>query len=182
MTEARARQPLLEIAPIGERAAALEALLFASAEPEELTTLAAALGWPPAEVRAGLAELETMLRDSERGLMLQRDAGRVQLVTAPRFGGAVARLLGMERTTRLSSAALETLALVAYRQPLTRAEIEVVRGVDSSGVLATLVARELVEAAGRRPTPGNPVEYVTTATFLRMFGLASLEELPELSE
>jgi segregation and condensation protein B len=178
MADTRLRQPLLEVSPAGERASALEALLFVSAEPEEPATLAAALGWPLADVRAGLLDLERMLHDSERGVMLQRDGERVQLVTAPRFGAAIARLLGMERTTRLSSAALETLALVAYRQPLTRAEIEAVRGVDSSGVVATLVARELIEAAGRRATPGNPVEYVTTATFLRMFGLASLEALP----
>ena len=182
MTDQAARQPLLAVSPAGERASALEALLFASAESEDPATLAAALGWPLADVQAGLRELEAMLHGSERGVMLQRDGERVQLVTAPRFGGAVARLLGIERTTRLSSAALETLALVAYRQPLTRAELEAVRGVDSSGVLATLVARELVETAGRRPTPGSPAEYVTTATFLRLFGLASLDELPALSD
>lgn len=182
MIDARADQARLEIGPAGERAAALEALLFASAEAEELATLAAALGWPLAEVRAGIGELERMLRDAERGLMLQRDGERVRLVTAPRFGAAVARLLGMERTARLSGAALETLALVAYRQPATRAEIEAVRGVDCSGVLTTLVARELIDAAGRRPTPGNPVEYVTTPTFLQLFGLASLDELPPLSD
>jgi segregation and condensation protein B len=88
----------------------------------------------------------------------------------------------MERTVKLSSAALETLALVAYRQPVTRSEIEAVRGVDSSGVLATLVARELVEARGRRSTPGNPVEYGTTPGFLQFFGLTSLDELPPMSE
>ena len=176
------REELLPIAPAGERAAALEALLFASAEPEELTTLAAALGWPLADVHAGLDELDRVLRDLGRGVMLQRDGERAQMVTAPRFGAAVARLLGMERTARLSSAALETLALVAYRQPITRSEIEAVRGVDSSGVVTTLLARELIEAAGRRPTPGNPVEYTTTLAFLRMFGLASLGELPALSD
>jgi segregation and condensation protein B len=88
----------------------------------------------------------------------------------------------MERTVKLSSAALETLALVAYRQPVTRSEIEAIRGVDSSGVLATLVARELVEPLGRRSTPGNPVEYGTTPAFLQFFGLTSLDELPAVAD
>jgi segregation and condensation protein B len=162
--------------------AALEALLFATGQPEEIATLAGALGWSQQEVRRGIDALEAALAERERGLVLQRDGERVQLVTDPRFGQPVARLLGMERTAKLSSAALETLALVAYRQPITRAEVEAIRGVDSSGVTATLVARELIEAAGRRATPGNPVEYRTTAQFLQFFGLASLAELPPLSD
>jgi segregation and condensation protein B len=180
----RARQDALLTTspPIGERAAALEALLFASGELEEVATLAAALGWPSADVRKGLHELDRALREMERGVMLQRDGERARLVSAPRFGGAITRLLGLERTAKLSGAALETLALVAYRQPVTRAEIDAVRGVDSSGVLATLVARELIEVSGRRSTPGNPAEYVTSEVFLRFFGLASLAELPPLSD
>jgi segregation and condensation protein B len=171
--------------PLGqpdEVVAALEALLFASGEPEEVATLAAALGWSLADVRKGLTLLDERLRESHRGVALQREGDRVQLVTAPRFGQAVAQLLGIERSVKLSSAALETLALVAYRQPITRSEIEAIRGVDSSGVLATLVARELVEARGRRSTPGNPVEYGTTTAFLQFFGLTSLDDLPPLSD
>jgi segregation and condensation protein B len=177
-------QPQLEIESTSpdEAAPALEALLFASGESEEVATLAAALGWSQADVRKGLEALEEQLRDSGRGLVLQRDATRVQLVTNPRFGQPVARLLGMERQAKLSSAALETLALIAYRQPITRAEIESIRGVDSSGVVATLVARELIEALGRRSGPGNPVEYGTTGAFLKFFGLTSLRELPPLSD
>ena len=165
-----------------EAASAIEALLFASGSPEEAPTLAAALGWSQADVKRGLDALERQLRDGRRGILLQRDGNTVQLVTAPRFGRAVSRLLGMERSVRLSSAALETLALVAYRQPVTRSEIESIRGVDSSGVLATLVARELVEPRGRRSTPGNPIEYGTTSGFLQFFGLTSLGELPPLSD
>jgi segregation and condensation protein B len=178
------RQEPLEIAvtPAGERAAALEALLFASGEPEEIATLAAALEWPPAQVRVGLDELEEQLREGERGIMLQRDETRVQLVSAPRFGPSVTRLLGLERTQKLSGAALETLALIAYRQPATRGELEAVRGVDCSAVIATLVARELIEPLGKRPTPGNPTEFGTTPQFLQFFGLASLDELPPLEE
>jgi segregation and condensation protein B len=165
-----------------DAAAAIEALLFASGSAEEPATLAAALGWSQADVRRGVDELERQLREKQRGLVLQRDGASFQLVSAPRFGKPIARLLGMERSAKLSSAALESLALVAYRQPVTRSEIEAVRGVDSSGVLATLVARELIEPRGRRSTPGNPVEYGTTATFLQFFGLASLDELPPLSD
>jgi segregation and condensation protein B len=170
------------IEPTEAAASTLEALLFASGGAENVPTLAAALGWSQADVRRGLDELARELRDGGRGVQLQRDADTAQLVTAPRFGRPIARLLGMERTVKLSSAALETLALVAYRQPVTRAEIEAVRGVDSSGVLATLVARELVEPRGRRIAPGAPVEYGTTVQFLQFFGLTSLEDLPPLSD
>jgi len=184
MINATGQQPSLDIVAIEPAAsvAVLEALLFATGQPEDIATLAGALGWSQIEVRNGVAALEEALASSERGLVLQRDGERVQLVTDPRFGTPVARLLGMERTTKLSSAALETVALVAYRQPITRAEIEAIRGVDSSGVTATLVARELIEAVGRRTTPGNPVEYRTTGQFLQFFGLTSLEELPQLSD
>ena len=184
MTDRAPEQPQLEIEATSpeEAASALEALLFASGESEEVATLAAALGWSQTDVRKGLEALEAHLRDANRGLALQRDGSRVQLVTNPRFGQPVARLLGMERQAKLSSAALETLALIAYRQPITRSEIEAIRGVDSSGVVATLVARELIEALGRRSGPGNPVEYGTTGAFLKFFGLTSLDALPPLSD
>jgi segregation and condensation protein B len=177
-------QPVLEleVASPEEAAAAIEALLFASGNAEEVSTLAAALGWSLADVRKGIETLDRHLRDTGRGVVVQRSGDTVQLVSAPRFGQPVARLLGMERTVKLSSAALETLALVAYRQPVTRSEIEAIRGVDSSGVLATLVARELVEPLGRRSTPGNPVEYGTTPAFLQFFGLTSLDELPAVAD
>lgn len=180
MSERAPAQRELDIAALdpAEVSAALEALLFASGQPEDIATLAAALGWPAREVEHGLVRLEHELREEHRGLVLQRHGVQVQLVSDPRFGGPVARLLGMERTAKLSSAALETLALVAYRQPITRGEIEAIRGVDSSGVIATLVARELIEQRGRRATPGNPVEFGTTASFLQFFGLSSLDELP----
>ena len=93
-----------------------------------------------------------------------------------------AYFLGLDREARLSGAALETLALIAYRQPVTRAEIESLRGVDSSGVLATLYARGLIEVAGRLPTVGNPHQYVTSLEFLKQFGLRSLADLPPLAE
>ena len=167
---------------LAEAVAAVEALLFASGEAEDIATLAGALGWSVADVQQGVDALARTLELGDRGLALQRNRDSVQLVTAPRFGPAVSRLLGMERQAKLSGAALETLALVAYRQPITRGEIEAVRGVDSSGVLATLVSRELVEVRGRRSGPGNPVEYGTTAAFLQFFGLTSLDQLPSAGD
>lgn len=166
-----------------ERAtAALEALLFASPEGETVQRLASALGWPPSAVRVTLDTLQQELFDARRGIILQRDGDHAQLVTAPEFGPAVGRLLGLERTLRLSGAALETLALIAYRQPMTRAEIEAVRGVDSGSVISTLLARELILPLGRRAAPGMPIEYGTTVHFLQAFGLASLEDLPTLGD
>ncbi len=178
------RQPALDIDTdtASARAAIVEALLFARGEAEEVSVMASALGWTPAAVERALGELGDLLVESGRGIILQRDGNRVQLVTAPRFGALVERMLTIERTVRLSPAALETLAIVAYRQPVTRPEIEAVRGVDSSGVLANLVARELVEITGRRNTLGNPHEYGTTAAFLGFFGLSSLEDLPPAEE
>lgn len=158
-------------------AAALEALLFVSDEPVEISVLASALDRSREEVERALQRLDRTLRDDGRGIALQWLDDSVQLVTAPRFSAVVSRFLSIERTVRLSSAALETLAIVAYRQPVTRADIEAIRGVDSSGVLNTLVARELVEVSGRRATPGTPLEYSTTPAFLRHFGLSSLDEL-----
>lgn len=165
-----------------ERAAALEALLFARGEPEEIGILARVLGWSDAAVERGLDDLARSLNEQARGIMLQRNGSQVQLVSAPRFGALIERMLLIERTVRLSPAALETLAIVAYRQPVTRPEIEAVRGVDCSGVLSNLVARELVEIVGRRNTLGNPHEYATTAAFLGFFGLASLDDLPPAGE
>lgn len=172
----------LDSTDAGERAAALEALLFARGEPEEVSVLATALDWSQTAVNRGLDELGRDLAESGRGVILQRDGSRAQLVTAPRFGALVERMLMIERTVRLSPAALETLAIIAYRQPVTRPEIEAVRGVDSSGVLSNLVARDLVEITGRRNTLGNPHEYVTTSAFLGFFGLSSLDDLPPAGE
>lgn len=172
--------PLDQI-PDSERPAAIGAVLFVSSGPVSLDVIARHLGCRPAEAADALATLE---RDLDRlGLALQRvDERQVQLITAPRFASVVQRFLGLERTVRLSQAALETLAIIAYRQPMTRAELDAVRGVDSSGVLQTLIARGLVEPVGRLATAGNPIQYGTTPEFLRFFGLASLNDLPPVAE
>lgn len=163
-------------------AALCEALLFIAAAPLAVTELAKAAEVPAGEIVTALDELEQTLLATGRGLRLQRHDERYALTSAPPAARAVARLLGLSRTERLSAAALETLAIVAYRGPVTRGEMEAIRGVDSSGVVQTLVARELIEAIGRRTTVGQPIEYAVTAGFLRHFGLASLNELPPLGE
>lgn len=155
----------------------LEAMLFVAPEPPTITELAAGAELEPREVERGL---EVLRQTPNRGLVIQRHGERVSLGTDPTIAPYVRRFLGLDREARISSAAMETLAIIAYRQPVTRSEIEAVRGVDCSGVIATLHARSLIEPVGRRQTIGNPIQYGTTADFLRHFGLSSLAELPSL--
>lgn len=157
----------------------LEALLLVSPEPSTIVALARAAGVPATAVEHALDELNT---SEDRGWTVIRHNGTAHLSTAPRWAEHVRHFLRIERESRLSGAAMETLTLIAYRQPVTRAEIDALRGVDSSGVLATLHARGLIEIAGRLPTVGNPIQYATTLVFLQQFGLASLANLPPLAE
>lgn len=164
----------------GDRAeliALIEALLLVSSRATTVDELAAVSGAPAAAIESALSDLDQTVG---RGWMIQRHGARLQLVTAPRFAGQIRRFLGLDRETKLSPAALETLAIVAYQQPVTKSEIEGVRGVDCSGVLATLHTRGLVDQVGRLTTPGNPIQYGTTPDFLQHFGLRSLAELPSL--
>ena len=158
--------------------AALEALLFVSADPVTSCQLAAALDMSVSAVEQGLTQLDGELQT--RGLRLQRHGGRVQLTTAPEMAEAVERFLGLEATSRLSRAALETLAIVAYQQPVTRPYIEGVRGVSSDGVMKSLLGKGLVQEVGRAEGPGRPILYGTAPDFLQHFGLNSLTELPTL--
>jgi segregation and condensation protein B len=127
-----------------------------------------------------LEALEDSLED--RGLMLQRHLDMVQLVTRPEAGDAVRRILNPEVTGRLSPAAYETLAVIAYRQPVTKAAIDDVRGVDSERVIEGLMVRGLIEERGRLETPGTPRTFGTTMRFLQILGVARLEDLPGLAE
>ena len=158
--------------------AALEALLFVSADPVAPSQLAAALELSVSAVEQGLKQLDGELQT--RGLRLQRHGGRVQLTTSPEMAEAVERFLGLEATSRLSRAALETLAIVAYQQPVTRPYIESVRGVSSDGVMKSLLGKGLVQEIGRAEGPGRPILYGTAPDFLQHFGLNSLTELPTL--
>ena len=160
-----------------ELTALVEALLLVSPGPTTVEELSAGTGAPAAAIESALVELD---QETRRGWMVQRHGGKLQLVTAPRFAGHVRRFLGLNRETKLSPAAIETLAIVAYQQPVTKSEIESVRGVDCSGVLATLHSRGLVEQVGRLASAGNPIQYGTTPDFLQHFGLRSLGDLPAL--
>ena len=159
--------------------AALEALLFVSAEPVAPSQLATVLELSTSAVEQGLKELDGELQS--RGLRLQRHGGRVQLTTAPEMAETVERFLGLEATSRLSRAALETLAIVAYQQPVTRPQIEGVRGVSSDGVMKSLLGKGLVQEMGRTEGPGRPILYGTAPDFLQHFGLNSLMDLPPLN-
>jgi len=160
-------------------AAALEAMLFVSAEPVPPAQLAAALEVSTADVEDGLDELDEALRT--RGLRLQRHAGHVQLTTAPEMAELIERFLGLEAISHLSRAALETLAIIAYQQPATRPQVDAVRGVNSDGVMKSLLGKGLIQEFGRAEGIGRPILYGTTPDFLQHFGLSSLSELPPLN-
>jgi segregation and condensation protein B len=158
----------------------LEALLFVAAEPVTTTQLSAALDIAPSVVERGLNELDTLL--SSRGLRLQRHAGRVQLTTAPQLAELIERFLGLEATTHLSRAALETLAIIAYQQPVTRPQIDSIRGVNSDSMMKSLLNKGLILESGRADGPGRPILYSTTPEFLQHFGLNSILEMPSLAK
>lgn len=157
-------------------AAALEAILFTSHRPLKTRELQQATDAPRAAVEEALRELESGLE--RRGVMLQRLDDQVHLVTRPELAPYVRRALRPETSGRLSAAALETLAIVAYHQPVTRSRIERVRGVNSDTVLANLELRDLVREVGREASPGQPRLYGTTMRFLQVMGLRSLDDLP----
>ncbi len=159
--------------------AQVESLLFVAEGPVSIERLAEALETTPACVEEALSRLEAAY--AGHGLRLQRAGNRVQLTTAPEAASRIERFLGLEVRTRLSQAALETLAIIAYRQPITRSEIEAIRGVNSDSVLRTLLSAGLIEETGRAVTPGRPILYGTTFEFLQYFGLSSLEELPPIT-
>jgi segregation and condensation protein B len=154
---------------------AVEALLFASGDPVDLRRLAEALDADPNDVEAALRELAA--ERIGRGVELVEVAGGWQLRTAPRWAAQIARFRA-EAPIRPTRAAMEVLAAVAWRQPVTRADIDALRGVDSQGPLRWLLDRDLVRVAGRRQEPGRPLEYGTTDSFLALLGLDSVEDLP----
>ena len=157
--------------------ASLEALLFVAERPLSRREIATLGGVTVEDVDALLGDLEVSLR--RRGLRLVVAAERVELATAPEAGPLIARYLGVD-AVRLTPAALETLAIVAYRQPVTRAAVERIRGVDSDYTLRTLMHRRLVVELGRSEAPGRPILYGTGFEFLERFGLTTLDELPVL--
>jgi segregation and condensation protein B len=163
-----------------ELGAFLEALLFIAERPLTTAEIAELAEVPAVQAEASLSVLGEDLAEDERGLRLQRLDDTWQLVTAPEVGARLAAYAAREEA-RISPAALEALAVVAYRQPCTRSDVERVRGVDSDYVIRSLLHRRLITEVGRRDTPGRPILFATTFTFLERFGLTSLEDLPPLS-
>lgn len=161
----------------------IEALIFISLEPLGLEQLKLILQeFAPAEIERALAELIQDQEAGRGGIRVQMTAGGYIFATRPEFDAWVRRLLSIERKTKLSMAALETLSTVAYHQPITQAEISALRGVDATYTLKTLLQKKLIKIAGRKKAPGSPLIYRTTDKFLEYFGLNSLEDLPKEEE
>ena len=158
----------------------LEALLFVADGPVEVSQLAKTLAVESEVIYRGMQQLDQEYVSAGRGLRVQEYNGKFQLVTRPTLAPLIETFLNLDLTTRLSAPALETLAIVAYRQPVTRAQIEAVRGVDSSAMLRSLVQRGLIQEDGRLEGVGRPILYSVTENFMHHFGLTGLNELPVL--
>ena len=166
-----------------QQTGALEAMLFAHAEPVETERLADALRLSAQDTEELLHGLQQRYDEQESGLaILHFEPDRWQMTTRPYYGEVVKRVLDPRRNAPLSPAALEVLAVIAYNQPVSRSFIEQVRGVDSSSTVTKLLEKGLIEEAGRLDLPGRPVAFQTTDTFLRVFGLGGLKDLPPLHD
>jgi segregation and condensation protein B len=175
-------QQVLDVQCIDKQlAAAVESLLFVSGRPLQRAELRKILDIDEAGLVQSLQVLEQDLISQQRGIRLQLMGEQVQLVTAPENARYVAALLGLPMTAKLTTAAMETLAVIAYRQPITRSQIEAVRGVNSDRALASLIQHGLVAEVGRAQTVGRPALFATTSEFLQQFGLTKLEELPGIN-
>lgn len=174
---------LNRVQSMAELQAILESLLFVSPEPMTVVRLMSALGsLTKAEVEEGLRSLGQALEQEGRGVRLAQIAGGYRIVTKQEYASWIKRLDKTKTAAKLSRSALESLAIIAYKQPLVRAEIEEIRGVEASGVLRTLLERKLVRIVGRKEVPGRPIMYGTTKFFLEHFGLSDLSQLPPLRE
>lgn len=160
----------------------IEAILFVAGEAVSLKDMAKALAVGEKELKSALEEIGSEYDYEQRGFMLKRFGDKVQLATRPLYAEDVLRLLQPVQQQSLSQAAMETLAVVAYKQPVTRAEVEQIRGVKCDYSLQSLTAKGLIAEAGRKDTIGRPILYATTDTFLSHFGIATLEDLPPLPE
>lgn len=165
------------------RKSVIEALLLASEKPLPLEKIREILdNLPAAEVLKLLEELKLEYEQANRGIRIAEIAGGFQMITAPNFAPFLKKLFKSRNTDRLSKPSLETLAIIAYKQPLTRGEIELLRNVNVDGVMKNLVDKNLVRICGRKKIPGNPYVYGTTRQFLEYFGLKSLKDLPRIEE
>jgi segregation and condensation protein B len=176
-------EPTETSVPASELIAAVEAVLFAAAEPVHPREIAAAFdGATEDEVAAAIDALRQRYADGPGGLSVEQVAGAFRLATKPQVGSIVRKFFRQRNRTRLSPAALETLAIIAYRQPITAPEIQAIRGVDPSGALKSLLEKSMARILGRKKVVGNPLLYGTTKQFLVHFGLNRLEDLPSIEE
>ncbi len=176
---ATAEEPAPRESSVRKIRPAVEALLFSSSRPVKEAELSEALEATPAAVAAALASLAEEADVPSRGIRLEHVAGGWRYVTRPEFDSLLRKYHEVTERSRLSLAALETLAIIAYRQPITLPEIQEIRGVNSASVLTTLLEKKLVTTAGRKPVVGTPFLYRTTRDFLVRFGLNELDDLPK---
>lgn len=165
-----------------DKKAAVEAIMFANGSPVEPDKIAQAIEMEPSQAEKLILELMDDYEKQERGIRIIKLNKSYQMVSAKKFAPEIRKVMDLRRNTPLSQAALEVLAVVAYNQPVTKAFVEQVRGVDCSGVLGSLTTKGLVEEKGRLELPGRPLLYGTTENFLRCFNLESIENLPPLPE
>ena len=166
---------ILELMPL------VEALIFSADGPIKVDLMAEALDMEPAEILVAIEALEADYEERPRGFFMQMVSGGYQLRTRPEYADYL-RKLGHSRPFKFSRPALETLSIIAYRQPVTRSEIEYLRGVDSGSVVKTLLEKHLIRILGKKDVPGKPMIYGTTREFLELFGLSDLSALPTLRE
>lgn len=173
---------MTDVTPVQELPlkAMVESVLFVAEGPAQIAAIARALDVAPEKIQDALNELKQDYVG--RGFRLQYFRDKVQFVSAPEAATVIEKFLGLDGTAHLSAAALETLAIIAYRQPVTRPSIEAVRGVNSDGVIQTLVSRGLIQEVGRQETAGRPILYATTFEFLQNFGLRGVDDLPPLEQ
>ena len=160
---------------------AVEAVLFAAGDSVPVSRLSLVLGVEESEIDACAKQLQHLYEHEQRGMRILRLEDKLQMCSSPEYSGLISKILEQRKPPMLSQAALETLAVTAYFQPVTRAYIEQVRGVDSSYTVSVLCERGLIEECGRLDTPGKPLIYRTTPEFLKSFGISSLDELPDIS-
>jgi segregation and condensation protein B len=165
-----------------EKKSVLEALLFLSGEPITLSTIKDAIDLPESEIKRLMDELITQYRERNGGVFIAEIANGYQMVTNPGYSEWVIKFRSTQLSTRLSMPALETLSIIAYKQPIIKAEIEQLRGVNSDSAVKTLLEKRLIKVMGRKEAPGRPFLYGTTREFLQYFGLKDLTELPTLKD
>lgn len=167
---------------IHEKKSLIEALLFISGEPCTLSALKNTAEMPEAEIKQLINDLITEYKEQNRGLLIAEIANGYQMITNPHYALWIKKFKKTTSLNKLSMPALETLAIIAYKQPIIKAELEQIRGVNSDGVIKTLLDRRLIKIMGRKEMPGKPLLYSTTHEFLKYFGLKDLTDLPTLKE